>query len=262
MMNNTNFYIKEETMNIKKFLRLTLLCVVVQMLVGCAAMQVAVSKRNLEVQNKMSNTIFLNPVEDAQKTIYLQIRNTSDKSNFSIDEKVRKVLKDKGYQVVGKLDQAHYLLQANILQVGKCDISAAEKFFMGGFGSMLQSTGAGALLGGIAEAGSLRGIAVGAASGGLIDTIANAALKDVTYTVITDLQISERTAKGTQVKQTERSEFKQGIGSVTKQALDSQTGWVKYQTRIMSTANKVNLDFEEALPVLQEGMANSLAGIF
>jgi hypothetical protein len=30
----------------------------------------------------------------------------------------------------------------------------------------------------------------------------------------------------------------------------------------MSTANKVNLDFDEALPVLEDGMANVIAGIF
>ena len=30
----------------------------------------------------------------------------------------------------------------------------------------------------------------------------------------------------------------------------------------MSTANKVNLDFKEALPVLKDGMANSIEGIF
>ncbi|KAB3425663.1 complement resistance protein TraT, partial [Escherichia coli] len=35
----------------------------------------------------------------------------------------------------------------------------------------------------------------------------------------------------------------------------------KYQTRIVSSANKVNLKFEEAKPVLEDQLAKSIANI-
>ena len=239
--------------------KLLIICSVL-LLAGCAATQTMISKGRLDVQTKMSNTIFLNPVEDSQKTVYVQIKNTSDKSEFKIENKIKGLLVNKGYRVVTSLNQAHYLLQANILQVGKVDPSAAEKMFLGGYGSSLQAIGSGVAVG--ALGGSGRSMLAGGLVGGLVDTVANAAVKDVTYTVITDLQISEKAAKGAVIKQTDDSSFQQGTGTVSRQSSSSQSGWMKYQTRIMSTANKVNLKFNDALPLLEEGLANSIAGIF
>ena len=38
--------------------------------------------------------------------------------------------------------------------------------------------------------------------------------------------------------------------------------WKRYRTRVMSKANKVNLEFEEAAPDLVAGLTRSIAGIF
>ncbi|MCC5698300.1 complement resistance protein TraT, partial [Klebsiella pneumoniae] len=48
------------------------------MLSGCSATHTAISKRNLQVQTKMSDTIFLDPVADDKRTVFIQVRNTSD----------------------------------------------------------------------------------------------------------------------------------------------------------------------------------------
>jgi hypothetical protein len=249
--------------------KLIAVCSIAALLAGCAATQTMISKRNLDVQTKMSNTVFLNPVEDSQKTVYVQVKNTSDKPQFKIDSKIRTALESKGYQVVSSLNKAHYLLQANILQVGKVDPSAAEKMFLGGFGSNLGAAAMGAGVGttvGLLSGGSGRSMLTGGLIGGAIagigSTIANAAVKDVTYTVITDLQISEKAGKGARIQQTEESNLAQGTSSSTKQVASSQAGWMRYQTRIMSTANKVNLKFENALPLLEKGLADSISGIF
>ena len=236
-------------------------CVAV-LLAGCAATQTMISKRNLDVQTKMSKTIFLNTVEDHQKTVYVQVKNTSDKPNFKLDNKVKSILESKGYKVVTSLSKAHYLLQANILQVGKLDPSASEKMFLGGYGSGIKSAAAGVAVGALAGGVRAGSMLAGGLAGGILDTIANAAVKDVTYTVISDLQISERVTKGARVKQTDESTLSQGTSSVSKQISTYQAGWMLYQTRIMSTANKANLKFEKALPVLEEGLSNSIAGIF
>ena len=245
-----------------KYTKLLLMCSISLVLGGCAAAHTMISKRNLDVQTKMTDTIFLNPVDDAQKTVYVQIKNTSDKSGFNIEGKIRNALENKGYTVVNSLNKAYYLVQANILQVGKIDPSAAEKSFAGGYGSFVRTTGTGVVTGALLSNGRGHGMLAGGLVGGLVDTVANAVVKDVTYTVITDLQISEKAARGAKIEQTDESNLKQGSSSSSKQTSTSQTSRMKYQTRVMSTANKANLSFKDAQPVLEEGLANSIAGIF
>ena len=55
-------------------------------------MHTSIAKKDLDVQTKMSDSIFLDPVEPSQKTIYLNIRNTSDKTNFDITGTVARAL--------------------------------------------------------------------------------------------------------------------------------------------------------------------------
>lgn len=245
-----------------KYTKLLLVCSISLALGGCAATHTMISKRKLDVQTKMTDTVFLNPVDDAQKTIYVQLKNTSDKPSFNIEGKVRNILENRGYTVVNSLNKAHYLIQANILQVGKIDPSAAEKAFTGGYGSLVHTAGAGVATGALLSGGRGGSMLAGGLIGGLVDTVANAAVKDVTYAVITDLQISERAVRGAKIKQTDKSYLKQGNSSLSKQTSTSQADWMKYQTRVMSTANKANLDFKDAQPILEEGLANSIAGIF
>ncbi|MEX3808909.1 complement resistance protein TraT [Paraburkholderia sp. BR13439] len=136
----------------------------------CAATQVAISKHDLDVQTKMSDTIFLDPVADSKKTVFVQIRNTSDKPDFDIAADVKAAVSGKGYRIVGDPDHAQYILQANILQVGKVAPSAAQEAF-GGYGAPL----GGAFLGAATAAslGSTRAapIAGAALAGGLIELV-------------------------------------------------------------------------------------------
>ena len=82
----------------------------------------------------MSSTIFLDPVPKAQQTVYVQIKNTSDKPNFDVARQVKQALVQKGYHVVGDLTKAHYLLQTNILQAGKANPKKALRILHGGYG--------------------------------------------------------------------------------------------------------------------------------
>lgn len=49
---------------------------------GCNAVTTAIEHRDLIVENKMTDTVFLDPVSSSQKTIYLQVRNTTDRQDF------------------------------------------------------------------------------------------------------------------------------------------------------------------------------------
>ncbi len=53
----------------------------------------------------------------------------------------------------------------------------------------------------------------------------------------------------------------QGTSGSTQQVSNEVTQRKKYQTRIVSTANKLNLKFEDAVPQLEEGLTRSIAGI-
>src|SRR5205085_2684643 len=101
--------------------------------------------------------------------------------------------------------------------------------------------------------------AIGGLAAGGADLIAGALIKNVTYSMITDLQVLERTDE--KVSQTISSNLQQGSGTRVLQTSDSARERRKYQTRILSTANRVNLKFDTALPALEEQLARSIAGI-
>jgi len=80
----------------------------------------------LEVKTQMSETIWLEP--SSQKTVYLQIKNTSDKDMSGLQTKVIKAVQDKGYTVMSSPDSAHYWIQANVLKADKMDLRTAQGF--------------------------------------------------------------------------------------------------------------------------------------
>ena len=195
---------------------------------GCAAIQTSVSKKDLDTQSKMSKTIFLEPTHtERERTVFLQVRNTSDQSDFDITQKLESAIINRGYRVVHKLSEANYLVQANVLQVGKSSPNAAEAAIYKGYGMDGVAIGASTAY----VAGASSEVMVGAGIlGGLASVIADSAVKDVYYSVIVDIQIKK--------------------------------GREKFQTRILSSANKVNLKLAEALPALKDGITKSIAGIF
>lgn len=231
---------------------------------GCAAVHTSIAKKDLDVQTKMSDTIFLDPVEPSQRTIYLHVRNTSDKSNFDIAGPVARVLEGKGYTITPDPKKAHYWLQVNVLSVDKASPTAAESVLRAGYGGAF--TGAavgaatGAALGGWSGAG-IGGLA-GAAAFGIADTIAGAAVKDVVYMAVTDVEIAERAEEGVIIRQDNQQDAKQGVGGSRRQTSTKVSNMSKYRTRVVSTANKVNLQYDEAANDLTMGLTRSISGLF
>ncbi|MCS5709779.1 complement resistance protein TraT [Candidatus Berkiella cookevillensis] len=234
----------------------TSLSLILATLCGCAATHTSISKRNLDVQTKMSETIFLDPVSPQQKTVFIQIRNTSGNNQLDIESQLARNLSNKGYTIVYDPKVAHYLIQTNVLQVGKVDLKESQDLLSEGFGGGLLGAGATAALGGNGRAALGVGL-VGAAVG----VVTNAMVKDNFYTIVTDLQISERTKEGTAVTETLYANLKQGTDANKTVSSTEQTDWKRYQTRVVSTANKVNLELEEAIPDLVAGLSNSISGL-
>lgn len=226
---------------------------------GCAATQVAISKHQLVVQNKMSESVFLTPTAD--KTVYVDVRNTTDKPNFTFDAPVKAAIEARGYRVVSNPDDAHFMLQANVLQVGQSSQTASQAGFGGGFGTPLD----GALTGVAAAAamnGNISGRGLGAIglAAGAADFIAGSMVKDVYYSAIVDIQISERTKSTVHVNGEQH--LAQGSSGDELQTYDETSNFKRYRTRVLSSANKVNLKWEEAEPVIIRGLTQSVSGIF
>lgn len=227
---------------------------------GCAAANLAMSKANLDVQTKMSATVFLDPVPPRQRVVYLQVRNTSDRADFDIAQPIRDAIQAKGYTVTDDPGAAYLMLQANVRQVGMTSISAAQQALMGGYSDVALGSAVGASMMHAMAGGYGAGMA-GGVLGIAITTIANATTKDVTFSIVTDLQISERPKRGVKVREDNLQALKQGTSGHKVQTSTETADWKRYQTRIVSTANKVNLEYEEAAPALVDGLVRSISGI-
>lgn len=229
------------------------------LLSGCAATQVALSKKDLKVDNRMSSTIFLDVDNVTEKTVYVDIRNTSAK-DIDITPFVLSNLEGKGYKVTRDAKTAFYLLQANILFVGQADQKALDQSVEAGFGGVL----AGATLGGAIaqskDSNILTGAVIGGFIGGAAEMISGSIVKDVTYSIITDIQISEKTKE--KVDQTTQADLSTGADSSVSQASEATVNRKKYQARLATTANQVNLTFEEAQPLIEDGVIRAISGLF
>ncbi|MDN2488167.1 complement resistance protein TraT [Kosakonia sacchari] len=225
-------------------------------LTGCGAMSTAVKKRNLDVKTQMSETIWLEPTTD--KTVFVQVRNTSDKDMSGLQSQIASELTAKGYRVTSSPDAAYFWVQANVLKADKMDLRQTQGFLSSGYegAATAAALGAGITAYNSSSAGATLG--VGLASG-LVGLAADAMVEDVNYTMVTDLQISER-SKAT-VTTDNVAALKQGTSGMKVQTSTEQGNRAKYQTRVVSSANKVNLKFDEAKPVLEAQLAKSIAGI-
>ena len=221
--------------------------------VSCSTMHTVVSKRNLDVQTKMSDTIWLEPAAANEKTVFIQIRNTSGK-NLNIEQKVTNILVSKGYRIVNDPAEAKYWLQANILKVDKVNLDSDN-----GFSDAVLGAGIGGVLGAQRSGGAYTALGWGLA-GAAIGTLADALVDDTAYAMVTDILITEKT--GRNVQTATRNSVKQGnSGSMTSTSSGS-SNMEKYSTRVLSTANQVNLNFNSAIPILEDELGKVIGGIF
>ncbi len=202
------------------------------LLSGCAAIGTAVAHRSLETQTSMSRSVFLDPVADSQKTVFLQMRNTASQG-FNIRPALIDDLVSKGYRIKQDPALAHYVVQVNVLRVGRMSKTASREMMGVGYGGTLEGAAAGAAVMGASGGNVLAGGLVGAVAGTVVDNL----VTDVNYTSVVDVKITEKQA------------YAPGAYRI-------------YKTRVVATANRVNLKYVEARPQLEEGVARSIAGIF
>lgn len=236
-------------------------------LAGCAAGATAVAKRDLDVQTRMTDTVFLDPVAPHERTVYVDIRNTSDQPDLDIAPQVRDAVAARGYRVVTDPQDARFILQANVLQAGRASQSASRSAYDSGFGGTLLGGAAGGAAGyglgaaGIGVNGTVAAIG-GALAGAAVAGLADAYVQDTSYTIVTDVQVAERTTDGRTLRQTFQADLAQGSSGTLAQSGSGATDLRRYRTRIVSTAEQVNLEWPEAAPLLVAGLSRSIGGIF
>ncbi|MDL5911214.1 complement resistance protein TraT, partial [Escherichia coli] len=170
--------------------------------------------------------------------------------------KIADAVKAKGYQVVTSPDKAYYWIQANVLKADKMDLRESQGWLNRGYEGAAVGAALGAGITGYNSNSAGATLGVGLAAG-LVGMAADAMVEDVNYTMITDVQIAERT-KST-VTTDNVAALRQGTSGAKIQTSTETGNQHKYQTRVVSNANKVNLKFEEAKPVLEDQLAKSIA---
>ncbi len=219
---------------------------------GCGAIHTSVAKKELDVQTKMSQSIFLDPVAPEKRVVYVRVRNTSDKPNLNVEQAIKRAIRANGYRITDNPEEAHYWLQANILKAGRADKREDKSGVSGAItGGAIGST-----------MGSGDGKTAMVVAGALLGTMLDASVKDIYYTIITDIRISERTKDNVVVTETDRSTLTQGTAGTKTVSSVEDVNWKRYQTRIVSVANKVNLTFDEAEPALINGLVQSISNMF
>ena len=244
---------------IKKITTLALCSAVVLSLNSCAAISTAIKHRNLETQSKMSNSIMLNPLSPDEKTVYIQVKDTTKYSFKGLKENLREDLEHDGFTVVHNYKEAHNMIQVNVLQAGKAkNVNSVWSVLNGGYGGTIAT---GALMGiaaGYATGNAYVGGSVGLVSAG-VSWVANQLVENVTYSMITDVQISVKVKGG--VTKTVDADISQGSSTHSRQTYNTKSDYMQYKTRIASVANQVNLKFKEAKPTLEREIAGQISGI-
>jgi len=248
----------------KSGLRVVFAGLLLALLAGCAATQVAISKKDLDVQTKTSTAIFVDEVARNKRTIYVNVRSgvmEFDRRAFKQFVKNQFAQSDSGYTIVDDPENAHFTMSIFVLNLEKASPTAAESALNKGYtGEVMAGAAVGAL------ANRNHNPYTGAAVGGLlaagISTIANAAVKDVTYMLVADVQIKEKTRKGVLVRKDTQISSKVSDAGSSTQRVSEVSNRKEYRTRIVTTANKVNLKLEEAKDRMFQKTAYAMAGFF
>lgn len=235
----------------------------------------------LQTKVKMTQSIFVDPVAKNKRLIFVSMRNTSGQ-NLNLEWMVLSMLQSKGYTIVDDPDMATYVLMANILY---CDVKQEDN--ASGAAALGGMTG-GAIASYNSRRGSMKSTLGGAAAGALVAGVIGKLTEDTVYQMQVDVLVKQK-AKGkvlastgsaggqAQVRDGQRAGFLNSFGGAVR---DTQGGaqvsdnrfntasqqyeseHIEKQTMLFAEATKLNLTLEEAIPSLEQQMANQIAGIF
>jgi Enterobacterial TraT complement resistance protein len=249
---------------------------------GCAMMDKAyvgtVKAVDPDQAKLKQETRWLNPqpnlrmVSQDKMVAFIRVRDSSG-SGLDISKEVQQAVEDLGYKVTRNMDDAQYLINADVRYYG--ENARAD----GGRATMAAGIGGG-IVGGVIGHQSGRtgeGAVVGAVATGLLfDTLAQRN-KVREFDAVVDVRIGERTKGG--VRTTRRSSDEQVVahegsagaggmdvgasagGSEEQQRAVVDEDFLYHQNRLVTYVSKLNLGPEEADPVLKERLVKALSNV-
>lgn len=232
---------------------------------GCAAVSTSVAKRNLDVQTKISTAVFVDPVKRAKRTVYINIRSgvmEFDRNAMSRAVKEAFVGNANGYTITDDPDEAQYQLNIFVITLEKASPTAAEVALKQGYSGDVSAGSYAGMVAGANTGHRGNGMVVGGLLGAVATTAANAFVQDVTYLLVADVQVKEKTANGVIVRKDSRISAKISDAGTSTQTVSEAGNKKEYRTRIVTTANKANLDLAEAQDVIFKKTAYAMSSFF
>ncbi|CAM3616791.1 Lipoprotein YlpA precursor [Vibrio aerogenes CECT 7868] len=253
-------------MNFTK-IKIMLVVVVSTILLGCSAAQTMIKKRDLTVESKTSYAVVLEPVAPSERIVYAKVRDLSGNSmRKEMQKQIEQLFRQEGFQVTRNPKKANLMVTASIISADKMTEDDANKYLSSGY--------KGGVEGGVAAAGiaavsgsdgrqTVTAGLLGAAAGFLADTLVD----DVYYTFVMDVELRERPMEGDQFVNESKSgslrttgdrHTRMGVAKKSSVKRGDKYNWIVYETRIVTTANKMNLEIQEAIPEVEKKTAETL----
>lgn len=232
----------------------------ISILGGCSAIHTSVAKRNLDVQTKISTSIFVEPVSKEKRKIYLEVRSgvmEFDRNSFRKSVEEQLVNSGNGYKLTDNPDEAQYRMSVFVRNLEKTTPEGAVRALSSGY----QGAGAGAAAS-YALGGSSRNMAGAGLLAAGVGVVANAFVQDVMYLLVADIQIKEKAGKGVIVRRDSKVNTKISDDGATTETYSEATNKKEYRTRVVTTANKANLELPEAQPLMFQKTAYAMASFF
>ena len=239
-------------------------------LAGCAATSVALGKKDLDVQTKTSTSVFVEPVVAPERTLYLDVRSgvaEFDRRAFSRFVREQFSSGEAGYRLTDDPAQAHFHMLVYVLSLEKASPDAAQAALQQGYvggGEVVAGAVAGGVIGrnSNSRVGRYDGAAIGGLAAATGSLVANSLVHDVTYMLVCDVSIREKAGKGVLVRKDTSIDAKVSDGGSSQQRYSEASDRKEYRTRIVTTANKANLDLKEAQDPMFNKTAFAMAGFF
>lgn len=117
-------------------LKVAVLSITLLALSGCAAVHTSIAKKDLDVQTKLSTSIFVDPVPPEKRKIYLEVRSAVmefDRNAFRTALNSQISSSGNGYTFVDSPDNAQYTMSVFVRNLEKASPSAAENYLASGF---------------------------------------------------------------------------------------------------------------------------------
>ena len=236
---------------------------------GCAAVQTSIAKKDLVVQTNTSTAIFVDPVPREKRTVYVSVRSgvqEFDRGAFTRFLKDQFANNQDGFVIVDDPDKAHFQMLVYVLNLEKTSPTAAQAALSKGYeGEMVAGAAVGAVVGARNNAAN-GGMAVGAVAGGLLASgaslIADNLVHDTTFMLVADVAIKEKVADGVIVRKDTAIDAKVSDSGSSQQRVSEATDKKEYRTRIVTTANKANLELAEARDQMFSKTAYAMSGFF